>query len=127
MVTGGNCTNMMSDCLYNLSAIVDGDLIINDTATWMQIFDSVSGGFFIIGSLAFFGIILFILTKRLDSVQEDTTALIYSSFITTIIGVLLFLIPTANGAKLIIWTRLLPFVIILLFSVGYDFMHRRYH
>lgn len=122
----GNCTDPVSNCLYNLSKIVEGDLIVTDTATWVSVFDSVAGGFVTVGLLAFFGIALFIITRRLEMVQNDSEALVYSSLITTVLGVLLFLIPTANGAKLLIWSRLLPFVIILLVSVFVDFLNRRY-
>lgn len=111
-----NCTNPL-ECNYNITRLIDvNNNIIIDPATWLYVFDSVAGGFMMIGMLAVIGIVAFILMNR--QLEDTLESLMYASFICTIIGVLLFLVPMSiAGAKLLTWSRIIPFFVILLISI----------
>lgn len=109
-----NCTDPLT-CNYNLSRILEVD-VITEPGTFLYVFDSVAGGFLMITFLAVLGLVVFVVTRNNN--VDDLDSIIFSSFMTTIIGVLLFLVPlNIEGAKLITWARLIPFIVILLISV----------
>lgn len=111
-----NCTNPM-ECNYNITRLLDSNTnIVTDPATWLYIFDSVAGGFMMVGILAVIGLVAFILMNR--QIDDTLDSLMYASFMCTILGVLMFLVPMSiAGAKLLTWSRIIPFFVILLITI----------
>ena len=117
-----NYTNIMENN-YNLTNIFSSSAIDNPTS-WLSNFNSELSGLFFIALLAVFAIILYILAKEIDNVK-DSQAAVYSGFIVTIIGVLLFFIEV-GGEKLLSFNQLLIFIIATALAILADRIIRNY-
>lgn len=111
-----NCTNVM-ECNYNITRVLDAtnNNIVVDPASWLYIFDTVAGGYIMVTFLAVICFVAFILMRT--ETQDELQSLMYATFMTTVIGIFLFLIPLSiAGAKLIAWASIIPFFVIFLIS-----------
>lgn len=112
-----NATTIMENLTYNLSKIISTD-IIDEPTTWLFNFNNEMSGVFLLAIMIVFSIVLFLLARNLEEVA-DTQAAVYSLLIVSVLGLLLFFIEV-DGAKLLEFTQLLPFIIGLGLAVGAD-------
>jgi len=108
---------IMDNFTYNLTKIISTD-IIEEPTTWLFNFNSEMGGIIFLAFLVVFAIVLFVLARQLEGVA-DTKAAVYSLFIVTLLGTLLFFIEV-SGSKLLTFGQLLFFLIALALAVGAD-------
>ena len=108
---------------YNLTKLFSPDLL-NDPARWIVNYNEAMGGFYMITALAIIGIVLFIIAKRSDEI-EDTQAAVYAGAVTSITGVLLFLIRV-DGVKLLEWYHLTIFIVLTMLAIIIDKVTRKY-
>lgn len=114
---------IMENYTYNLTKIISVD-IINEPSTWLFSFNNELGGFLLIGLLAVFGIILFILARQIEEVK-DSRAAVYSGLIVSVLALLLFFIE-ADGNKVLSFDQLMVFLVITGLAIIIDRIARNY-
>lgn len=110
---------------YNMTGIV-GVNVANETERWVGSVNEALGGVMFLGLLIAFGIILFVSIRSTHPNLSDTKSLMWSGLITTFTGVLLFIVDTGLGVKLIEWQYLLPVILITGLAALLDKMSKRY-
>lgn len=114
------------DINYNLSKVFTQD-IVNDPVTWFGALTNEVGGFITLGILIALGIILFLAVRKREEVT-DVEAGMYAGLITSIIGVMLFLIslPLEPGTKILTWVQLVPILVITGIFIILSRVNKRY-
>lgn len=122
-----NFTGSILEQNYNLTKLItsSNESIIGNPPLWLGNFNNEMGGIVLTVLLYVFGVILFLVVRRRDEVK-DSEALLFAGFMTTIIGVLAFVIDTGLETKLISWPALLPIIIITAFAVILNYINRNY-
>ena len=120
-----NITNVMTDLNYDLSGIANNS-IIDNPAGWLSSTDQAAGGYIAITILAVIGLVLFLTMRESEKVNSDSEAFVYAGLITTFAGILLFVIDTGTGAKLITWVQLVPFILLTAIGIFINFTNRKY-
>lgn len=119
-------TNFIMNGTYDLTNIISKDAIENP-ATWIANFNIQMDNIFIITFLVIFGLILYLIARRNES-TTDAKAIIYAGFITSIIGIFIFVINITAypDLKLVTWVQLLPILIITGFAIYFDKTNRTF-
>lgn len=120
-----NITNVMTDLNYNLSGIANNS-IIDNPAGWLSSTDQAAGGYMAITILAVVALVLFLTMRESDKVNSDSEAMVYAGLITTFAGIMLFVIDTSTGFKLITWAQLVPFILLTAIGMFINFSNRTY-
>jgi len=107
---------------YNLTALSNVS-VINEPGDWLSIWNGMMGGFGIFVMLGVVGLVLFLVVRRF--VDSDTEALSYAGFITTFAGILLFLVETSDGSKLLSWGYLVIIILITAIANYLNFVNRK--
>ena len=110
-----NCTVM--NCNYNLSLLTNTDIVSNPV-NYVANVNQLAGSYIILGGMILLGLVLFVTMKN-NANKTDSESLLYSGFVMSIIGTLLF-VATEFGitsAKLLTWPQLLPFIVITMAAI----------
>ncbi len=120
-----NYTNIMENN-YNLTALLSANPI-EDPVTFIGRINEILGGYYVISFLIGLAVVLFLLMRRNETV-EDSTAALFATFITAIIGSLIFVLPyiTELQTKLLSGGQLGVIFVMLFISVVVDRIAIRY-
>lgn len=108
---------------YNLSGLTSNDIITNP-GSWLINFQSISGIPWVGTLLIGVGVVLFFVMR--SNVSTDSEAMAFSGIITSIAGILLFLVKNSVGTPLVGWAFLLPIFLITAFSIFMNMTARNY-
>jgi len=108
---------------YNLTGLTNFDMV-NDPTGWLINFQSLSGVPIVGTALVGVGVVLFFIMR--ENVNSDSEALAYSGLITSIAGILLFLVKNGSGVPLVGWGFLVPIFLITAFSILANMIGRNY-
>jgi len=84
---------------YDIGGFMNLDPI-SDGPNWLGAFNASLDGWFSLSLLIVVGLVLFLSSRTLDGIS-DTAALMYSSFIISVVGVFLLLIDLSSGYELL--------------------------
>lgn len=105
------------NCNYNLSLLTNTDIVSNPV-NYVANVNQLAGSYIILGGMILLGLVLFVTMKN-NANKTDSESLLYSGFLMSIIGTLLF-VATEFGitsAKLLTWPQLLPFIVITMAAI----------
>jgi hypothetical protein len=117
-------TDILSNYSYNITALIS-DAAVENPETWLASFNALMGYWPIFILLILFGIVLFNLYKQKGDVS-DSEAISAAGFITTFIGILLFVIEATNGYKLLSWAQFVPIVVVTAIAFAVHKMSKNY-
>lgn len=117
-----NATDIWS-ANYNLSAFL-GTGAVDNPANFVSNLQVVSHVPLFSVLLVGIGLVLFFVMR--NNVTTDSEALAYSGLITSISGILLFLVQTTSGVKLVSWFLLAPIFLITAFALFSNMSSRNY-
>lgn len=108
---------------YNITALTSLSAVDNpgNVLNW---WNQAIGGFGVFVLLAVIGLVLFLASRKY--VTSDTEALSYAGFIVSFAGIMLFLITTDTGDKLIGWGYLVIIFLITSVSTYLNFINRKF-
>ena len=111
---------------YDLTGIISKDAI-DAPAKWFANFNTQMDGVFIITFLIVFGLVLYLI-MRSNANTSETKAAVYAGYMTSIIGVFIFVINIIEfpALKLITWWQLLPILIITATAIFIDKTNRTF-
>lgn len=113
------------DSYYNLSKILGEVNVIEEPVKWVYYYNLALDGWFIISMLALVGVALFFFVRRVG--ESDIRSAMYASFMTSFVGLLLFLITVPDTSlKLLSWGQLVPFFVITLVLILVDKINQEY-
>jgi len=115
---------ILTDYTYNISALISSQAI-EQPDNWLASFNALMGYWPIFILLILFGIVLFNLYKMREGVS-DVESFSAAGFIVTFVGILLFIIETASGIKLISWLQFVPIVVVTAIAFGVHMMSKNY-
>jgi len=117
--------NVITDLNYNMSSLING-VMMDDPSTWLSSWNQLTGGWALWVLLLVIGLVLFLGMRHNGRVESDTEALSYAGLMISIVGMLLFVIQTDNGYKLIEWYMLAPILIVTAIAIFLNFSNRNY-
>lgn len=126
-----NWTGSILEQNYNLTRLMPSgnstnESIIDDPPRWLASFNEEMNSIPVAVFLYLCGVILFLVIRRRIEVK-DSEALLYSGFMTSLVGVLLFVVDTGiTGVKLISWGALLPIIVITAVAIILNYINRNY-
>lgn len=115
---------ILTNYTYNISTLIS-EQAIEAPENWLASFNSLLGYWPIFILLILFGVVMFNLYKQKGD-TSDAEALSAAGFITTFIGILLFVIEATNGYKLLSWTQFVPIVVITAIAFAIHKMSKNY-
>jgi len=118
-----NLTNPMTSN-YNITALIQGTDAVNSPSTWLSNLQIISGIPLATVLLVGAGIILFFVMRQ--NVNNDSDALTYSGLMISFAGILMFLVETGTGIKLVSWAVLIPIFLITAFAIFSNMTGRNY-
>lgn len=107
---------------YDLTSLTSSS-VIDNPATVLSNWNVMMNGTGIFVLLGVIGLVLFFAARKF--VDSDTEALSYSGFIITFAGLLLFLVDTGTGEKLLGWGYLVIIILITAIATYMNFVNRR--
>jgi len=107
---------------YNITALTNVS-VIDNPGDWLSVWNGMMDGFGIFVMLGVVGIVLFLAVRKY--VDSDTEALSYAGFIITFAGILLFLVETVDGSKLLSWGYLVIIILITAIANYLNFVNRK--
>lgn len=122
-----NVTNpLMENFTYNLTKIFSPE-IIQDPPYWLANFNQELGGLAIFTILIVFGVVLFFASRSRPETSDSEAALLAGS-ISTIVGVLLFIVDIVAlpQTKLLTWIQLVPFIVFTAVFAFVNHMNKNY-
>lgn len=109
---------------YNITALITGTDAVTEPAKWLSNLQIISGLPLATVLLVGAGIILFFIMR--NNVNNDSDALAYSGLMISFTGILMFLVETGTGIKLISWAVLIPIFLITAFAIFANMTARDY-
>lgn len=119
-----NVTNILTDYTFDLSTIISSQAIEHPD-NWLASFNALLGYWPIGISLILIGVVLALLYRRNEG-SSDAESIAAAGFIITFIGILLFIVETVSGIKLLTWVQFVPIVIITGFAFAIHMMGKQY-
>ena len=119
-----NGTDILSDFTFNISTIISSQAIERPD-NWLASFNALLGYWPVFTFLILFGVVL-ALSYRQKEGASDSESIVAAGFITTFIGILLFIIETVSGIKLLTWAQFVPIVVITGLAFAMHKMGKQY-
>ena len=116
--------NILTGYNYNLSTLIS-DAAIEQPSNWFANFNELLDYFPATVFLAAFGIIVFVILK-FKTQSSDSEALAYSGIVTTFIGVLMFVMSSVSGVKVLSWVQFVPFIILTAIFIFINMSNKNY-